>query len=79
MPTAAARATRTAGHCARRRRQLPRLAEFVDRLLVRTGGGERGRRLDHESDPPSGTAPGRVTGHEVPISNVVHETFTVGG
>jgi len=27
----------------------------------------------------SGTAPGRITGHEVPISNVVHETFTIGG
>src|SRR5262249_39673503 len=27
----------------------------------------------------SGTAPGMVTGDEVPISNVVHETFTIGG
>jgi hypothetical protein len=27
----------------------------------------------------SGTAPGMVTGHETPISNVVHETFTIGG
>ena len=26
----------------------------------------------------SGTAPGIVTGHEKPISNVVHETFTIG-
>ena len=26
-----------------------------------------------------GTAPGMVTGHERPISNVVHETFTIGG
>lgn len=26
-----------------------------------------------------GTAPGIVTGHEVPISNVVHETFTIAG
>jgi len=26
-----------------------------------------------------GTAPGTVTGHEVPISNVVHETFTIRG
>ena len=26
-----------------------------------------------------GTAPGIVTGHETPISNVVHETFTIGG
>lgn len=26
----------------------------------------------------SGTAPGMVTGHERPISNVVHETFTIG-
>jgi hypothetical protein len=26
-----------------------------------------------------GTAPGMVTGHEQPISNVVHETFTIGG
>jgi hypothetical protein len=26
-----------------------------------------------------GTAPGKVSGHEVPISNVVHETFTIGG
>jgi len=26
-----------------------------------------------------GTAPGIVTGHERPISNVVHETFTIGG
>jgi hypothetical protein len=26
-----------------------------------------------------GTAPGMVTGHEVPISNVVHETFTIAG
>src|SRR5215468_4042604 len=26
----------------------------------------------------SGTAPGIVTGHEQPISNVVHETFTTG-
>ena len=25
-----------------------------------------------------GTAPGIVTGHEVPISNVIHETFTIG-
>jgi len=27
----------------------------------------------------SGTAPGIVTGHERPISNVVRETFTIGG
>ena len=27
----------------------------------------------------NGTAPGKVTGHETPISNVVHETFTIGG
>jgi hypothetical protein len=27
----------------------------------------------------SGTAPGVVTGHERPISNVIHETFTIGG
>src|SRR5215471_7008601 len=27
----------------------------------------------------SGTAPGMVTGHERPISNVIHETFTIGG
>jgi hypothetical protein len=26
-----------------------------------------------------GTAPGKVTGHERPISNVIHETFTIGG
>ena len=26
----------------------------------------------------AGTAPGMVTGHETPISNVVHETFTIG-
>ena len=26
-----------------------------------------------------GTAPGVVTGHETPISNVIHETFTIGG
>lgn len=26
-----------------------------------------------------GTAPGIVTGHERPISNVIHETFTIGG
>jgi hypothetical protein len=26
-----------------------------------------------------GTAPGKVTGHEQPISNVVRETFTIGG
>ena len=26
-----------------------------------------------------GTAPGVVTGHERPISNVIHETFTIGG
>jgi hypothetical protein len=26
-----------------------------------------------------GTAPGIVTGHEQPISNVVHETFRIGG
>jgi hypothetical protein len=26
-----------------------------------------------------GTAPGMVTGHERPISNVIHETFTIGG
>ena len=26
-----------------------------------------------------GTAPGIVTGHEQPISNVIHETFTIGG
>ena len=26
-----------------------------------------------------GTAPGKVTGHERPISNVIHETFTLGG
>jgi len=25
-----------------------------------------------------GTAPGTVTGHEQPISNVIHETFTIG-
>ena len=25
-----------------------------------------------------GTAPGKVTGHERPISNVIHETFTIG-
>ena len=25
-----------------------------------------------------GTAPGIVTGHEQPISNVIHETFTIG-
>ena len=25
-----------------------------------------------------GTAPGTVTGHEKPISNVIHETFTIG-
>jgi len=25
-----------------------------------------------------GTAPGIVTGHETPISNVIHETFTIG-
>jgi hypothetical protein len=25
-----------------------------------------------------GTAPGIVTGHETPVSNVVHETFTIG-
>ena len=27
----------------------------------------------------SGRAPGMVTGHERPISNVVRETFTIGG
>jgi hypothetical protein len=27
----------------------------------------------------NGTAPGIVTGHERPISNVIHETFTIGG
>src|SRR5258705_290918 len=27
----------------------------------------------------SGTAPGMVTGHERPISNVIHERFTIGG
>jgi hypothetical protein len=27
----------------------------------------------------NGTAPGIMTGHERPISNVVHETFTIGG
>ena len=26
-----------------------------------------------------GTAPGKVTGNERPISNVIHETFTIGG
>jgi len=26
----------------------------------------------------NGTAPGTVTGHEKPISNVIHETFTIG-
>ena len=37
------------------------------------------QRVTLTAFPVRGTAPGIVTGHERPISNVIHETFTIGG
>jgi hypothetical protein len=52
---------------------------FADWLVGKAGAFGQGSKTTLTAYLVRGTAPGFVNGHEQTISNVIHETFTIGG